>query len=71
MITCQACGAQNPADASYCSTCARKLDPETQEAVTQQRAEHVATRIRWSTVLVTAALIVVVILILALFVLHR
>ncbi len=70
MITCQACGTQNPEGAAYCSKCARKLDPETQEAVVRQRAEHTATGIRWSMVLLAAAVIIVIIVIVALFVLH-
>jgi uncharacterized membrane protein YvbJ len=69
MIRCEACGTENPADAAYCSNCARKLDPDTQEAVARQRAEHTATGIRWSAVL-SAVIAVVIILLIVLFVTH-
>lgn len=60
MITCQACGTANPDDAAFCSKCARKLDPETQQAVVRQRAEHTATGLNWSAV-ITAVVIVIVV----------
>jgi uncharacterized membrane protein YvbJ len=63
MIRCEACGTENPPDAAYCSNCARKLDPATQEAVARRRAEHRATGIRWSAVLTTAIAIIIILLI--------
>jgi uncharacterized membrane protein YvbJ len=70
MIVCQACGTSNPDDAAYCSKCARKLDPATQRAVVQQRAQHTATGINWSTVVVTLIVIVLVAAVLVLVVTH-
>lgn len=70
MIVCQACGTSNPADAAYCSKCARKLDPTTQNAVAQQRAQHIATGVNWSTVLITLIVIVVVAAVLVLVITH-
>ena len=69
MIRCEACGTENPPDASFCSNCARKLDAETQEAVVRRRAEHTATGTRWSAVL-TAAVIVLILIVVVLFVTH-
>jgi uncharacterized membrane protein YvbJ len=69
MIRCEACGTENPADATFCSNCARKLDVATQEEVARRRAEHTATGIRWSAVLV-ALLAGVVIVLIVLFVTH-
>jgi uncharacterized membrane protein YvbJ len=70
MITCQACGTENPPDATFCSKCARKLDPGTQQSVVRVRSEHTATGIRWSMVILTAAAILMIIVLVALFVLH-
>jgi uncharacterized membrane protein YvbJ len=70
MITCQACGTENPVDATFCSKCARKLDPETQQSVVRVRSEHTATGVRWSMVILTAASILIIIVLVALFVLH-
>lgn len=66
MIRCQACGTENPPDASYCANCARKLDTETQQQIVQQRAAHTATGLRWSSVLaaILIALILIVVVIL-------
>jgi uncharacterized membrane protein YvbJ len=58
MIVCQACGTSNPDDAAYCSKCARKLDPATQNAVAQQRAQHTATGINWSSIVIAVIVIV-------------
>ena len=69
MIRCEACGTENPPDATYCANCARKLDAATQEAVTRRRAEHTATGIRWSAVL-TGVVAVIIVLIIVLFVTH-
>ncbi len=70
MVTCQACGTENPPDATYCSKCARKLDVDTQEAVVQQRAAHTATGIRRSTVILAAVVIILLILVVVLLVTH-
>lgn len=70
MITCQACGTQNPPDASFCSKCARKLDADTQRAVVAQRAAHTATGIRWSAV-VAAAIVIIIVALLVTLVLTR
>ena len=70
MIVCQACGTSNPADATYCSKCARKLDPATQNAVAKQRAQHTATGINWSSVAVAVIVVVVVAAVLVLVVTH-
>ncbi|MGI8826912.1 MAG: DUF7577 domain-containing protein [Chloroflexota bacterium] len=70
MIRCQACGTENPDTAAYCSKCARKLDPATQQAVAELRATHTATGIRWSAVILTLILLVLIIVLVALFALH-
>jgi uncharacterized membrane protein YvbJ len=70
MIVCQACGTSNPADAAFCSKCARKLDPVTQNAVAQQRAQHTATGVNWSSVMITLIVIVLVAAVLVLVVTH-
>jgi uncharacterized membrane protein YvbJ len=70
VIRCQACGTENPADATYCSNCARKLDPATQESIVRQRAEHTATGIRWSTVIMTVVAVLVVVAVLAILVVY-
>lgn len=70
MIVCQACGTSNPDDAAYCSKCARKLDPVTQNAVARQRAQHTATGINWSSVVITLAVVVIVAAVLVLVVTH-
>lgn len=70
MIVCQACGTSNPDDAAYCSKCARKLDAATQDAVVQQRAQHAATSVNWSTVVITLIAVIVVAAVLVLVVTH-
>ncbi len=70
MIVCKACGTSNSADAAYCSKCARKLDRETQNAVAQQRAQHSATGINWSSIVVALAVVVIVAAVLVLVVTH-
>jgi uncharacterized membrane protein YvbJ len=65
MVTCQACGTENPPGAAFCSQCARKLDPETQKAVMQTRAAHTATGISWARVVYAIIAAVVVILVIA------
>lgn len=70
MIRCEACGTENPPDASYCSKCARKLDPETQSAVAVQRAEHTATGLRWSSVIVALILLLILIALAVLVITH-
>lgn len=67
MVRCEACGTENPPDASFCSKCARKLDPETQGAVAVQRAEHTTTGVRWSSVII-AIILLIVLMVLAAFV---
>jgi hypothetical protein len=54
----------------YCVKCARKLDPETQQAVVERRAAHTATGVDWSRVLVVAAVAIVIIVVVALIVTH-
>jgi uncharacterized membrane protein YvbJ len=64
MITCQACGTENPPDTSFCVKCARKLDPETQSAVVRQRSSYVAaTGVRWPAVASATVLVIVVVLV--------
>jgi uncharacterized membrane protein YvbJ len=70
MIQCQACGTENPPDAAYCAKCARKLDAATQQAVVERRAAHTATGIRWSTVLITALIIIILAVLVTLFITH-
>jgi uncharacterized membrane protein YvbJ len=70
VIECQGCGAENAPGSGYCSQCARKLDPATQESVARQRAEHTATGTRWSMVIVALFIALVVIVIVALLVTH-
>lgn len=70
MITCQACGTENPDGAAYCSNCARKLDPKTQEAVVRQREAHSATGTRWSAVLAAALIAIIIIVLVVLLVTH-
>lgn len=70
MITCRACGTENPPDAAFCAKCARKLDPETQAAVVQQRASYVAaTGVRWMPMM-SAAIVAVVVIVVVLLVTH-
>jgi uncharacterized membrane protein YvbJ len=70
MVRCQACGSENPPDATYCANCARKLDVETQQAVVEQRAAHTATGIRWPIVITTIVAVILVILLLILLATH-
>jgi uncharacterized membrane protein YvbJ len=70
VIRCQACGTENNSETTYCSKCARKLDPQTQEKVARQRAEHTVTGIRWETVLLTTVVIIVIVVLVAVFVVH-
>ena len=70
MIRCQACGTLNPPGSSFCSKCARKLDEDTQRAVAVKRASHTATGIRWSAVILTAIIIIVLVVLIAFAVLH-
>jgi uncharacterized membrane protein YvbJ len=70
MVTCQACGTENPPDATFCSKCARKLDVETQQAVVEQRAAHTATGIRWPIVIATIVALVLIVLLLVLLATH-
>jgi uncharacterized membrane protein YvbJ len=68
LITCQACGTQNPPSATFCSKCARKLDAATQQAIVQERAEYSAgTGINWTSVLI-AALVTILLVAVVLFV---
>lgn len=69
MIRCEACGTANPAEAEYCTKCARKLDQTTQQSVAAMRASHTATGIRWSAVAVTT-IILLMIVIVVLFLVH-
>lgn len=70
MIVCQACGTSNPADATFCSKCARKLDAVTQDAVARQRAEHSATGLNWSAIAIAVIGIVLIAVVLVLVVTH-
>jgi uncharacterized membrane protein YvbJ len=70
MITCQACGTINPPEAAFCSKCARKLDPETQQKVVETRAAHTATGIRWTMVLLAALIVLIILVLVVLAVTH-
>jgi uncharacterized membrane protein YvbJ len=70
LITCQACGAENPPGSTFCKNCANRLDPETQQNIVQRRAEHTATGIRWSAVLMAIILLIIVIAVLAVLTTH-
>jgi uncharacterized membrane protein YvbJ len=70
VVTCQACGTENPPGATYCSKCARKLDEDTQSAVLRTRAEHMATGVDWSRVVYAVIAAVVVIAVVAVVVLY-
>lgn len=70
MVVCKACNTDNPPGATYCVTCARKLDPETQDAVVRQRAAHTATGINWSSVLIAALVTVIVLALIVFLVVH-
>lgn len=70
MVTCQACGTENPQGVTYCSQCARKLDIETQEAVARTRSSHAATGIHWGRVLYAVVGAVVLILVIAVVLVH-
>jgi uncharacterized membrane protein YvbJ len=70
MITCQACGTENPPGATFCSGCARKLDEETQSTVVRTRASHTATGIDWSRVVYAVIAAIVVIVVVAFVLVH-
>jgi uncharacterized membrane protein YvbJ len=70
VVVCQACGTENPPGATFCSQCARKLDPETQQAVVKQRASHSATGINWSSVIIAVIVVLIIAAVLALAVTH-
>lgn len=65
MITCQACGTENPPGAQFCSQCARKLDAETQEEVVRTRAAHATTGLAWARVVygVVAAIVIILVIV--------
>ncbi len=61
-VRCVACGADNPAGSLYCRRCARKLDEDTRRLIESQRVAAVqnqTTGIRWTVVIVTGLVIVV------------
>lgn len=70
MITCQACGTQNPPDAVYCTKCARKLDAETQQAIVQQRASYLATGLDVSRIVLTTVVAIIVVAVIIFLVVH-
>lgn len=70
MITCQACGTENPPGAAFCSQCARKLDPETQEEVVRTRAAHTASGIAWARIVYGVVAAIVIILVIAFVLAH-
>jgi uncharacterized membrane protein YvbJ len=70
LITCQACGTENPSGSTFCKKCANRLDAQTQESIVQRRAEHTATGIRWSAVLIAIILMLIVIAVLAVLTTH-
>jgi uncharacterized membrane protein YvbJ len=70
MITCQACGTENPPGATFCSQCARKLDEETQSSVVRVREAHSATGIDWSRVVYAVVAAVLVIVVVAFVLVH-
>jgi uncharacterized membrane protein YvbJ len=70
VITCQACGTQNPPDAVYCTKCARKLDTATQQAVVQQRASYMATGLNLTRIVASGVVAIVIIVLVVFFVVH-
>lgn len=70
MVTCQACGTENPDSAAYCSQCARKLDVVTQRTIVEQRAAHSATGMNMSAVFAAIIVIIVVAVVLVLVFTH-
>ncbi len=70
VITCQACGTENADDAKYCTKCARKLDPETQEAVVQKRASYSATGLDLSKLVLTAVVTIVLVVVVIVLLVH-
>lgn len=70
MVTCQACGTENPPGAAFCSKCARKLDEETQSNVVRTRAAHTATGVDWSRIAYAAVAALVIVLVVAFIVVH-
>lgn len=70
MIVCQACGTENPTGTRRCTNCARGLDAATQAAVVEKRASHTATGTRWSSVIASVILLIVVIAVVTVLVLH-
>ncbi len=68
MTVCEGCGTENPPGTAYCSKCARKLDVETQQRVVVQRAAHTATGINWMSIIVTALVIIIILVVVGLFV---
>ena len=70
MISCQACGTENADDATYCTKCARKLDPETQDAVVQQRASYRATGLNLSKLVLTAVVTIVLVVLIIVLLVH-
>jgi uncharacterized membrane protein YvbJ len=70
LITCQACGTQNPPEAAYCTKCARKLDPETQQAVVQQRASYLATGLNVSRIVITSVGAIILVVLVVFLVIH-
>jgi len=70
MVTCPACGTQNPAGSEFCSRCARRLDEGTGRKVAETRSAALTTPttgIRWAAVwTVSLVLVVIVALVLVL-----
>jgi uncharacterized membrane protein YvbJ len=70
VITCQACGADNPDGSAFCKNCATRLDPNSQERIAERRAAHSSTGVRWSAVLLAIIIAIVLIAVVALLVTH-
>ncbi len=70
MITCQACGTENPPGADFCSQCARKLDAQTQEEILRTRTAHTTTGLAWARVAYAVIAAVVIILVIVFVVAH-
>lgn len=63
-VNCPACGTANDPGSQYCRQCARRLDDETRNAITQQRLDSLSsqrTGIRWMPIVVTGLVVIIVV----------
>lgn len=70
MVQCRACGTENPTGTRFCSGCARSLDIETQRQVEETRRSHTATGIRWSSVILSLIIFLIIVAVVALVIVH-